>query len=253
VTPWMSPELLDPESFGLKKSRPTKESDCYALGMVIYEILSGRAPFAPSKTPNLEVQRGERPERPQGAQGVWFTDGIWGMLELCWKPQPGDRPSLNTVLRCLQDVTNTSSGMGGSIETDADDQSDATAASDSSMLSLFHLISQAHLQPSSWHQGLSITHPTIPTPSALSVPPPRVTSNRYRGITGLPTTPDDNGLPVPPLGFPPSVTSLMIPRDGGQPRDPPRKVNPKEGRVGERLARSARKIFKNTTRKLHGF
>ena len=35
---WMSPELLDPEKFGLERCKPTKESDCYALGMVIYEV-----------------------------------------------------------------------------------------------------------------------------------------------------------------------------------------------------------------------
>ena len=38
---WMSPELLDPERFGvpeLKGDRPTRQSDCYALGMVIYEV-----------------------------------------------------------------------------------------------------------------------------------------------------------------------------------------------------------------------
>lgn len=35
---WMSPELLDPERFGASDDRPTKESDCYALGMVIYEV-----------------------------------------------------------------------------------------------------------------------------------------------------------------------------------------------------------------------
>jgi hypothetical protein len=37
----MSPELLDPELFGIPQSegdRPTKQSDCYALGMVIYEV-----------------------------------------------------------------------------------------------------------------------------------------------------------------------------------------------------------------------
>jgi len=36
----MSPELLDPERFGMPESednRPTRQSDCYALGMVIYE------------------------------------------------------------------------------------------------------------------------------------------------------------------------------------------------------------------------
>ena len=38
TTRWTSPELLDPEQFGLTDSRPTKQSDCYALGMVVYEV-----------------------------------------------------------------------------------------------------------------------------------------------------------------------------------------------------------------------
>lgn len=37
-TRWMSPELLNPEDFGDGDSRPTKQSDRYALGMVIYEV-----------------------------------------------------------------------------------------------------------------------------------------------------------------------------------------------------------------------
>ena len=38
---WMSPELLDPDRFGVPESednRPTRQSDCYTLGMVIYEV-----------------------------------------------------------------------------------------------------------------------------------------------------------------------------------------------------------------------
>ena len=35
---WMSPELLDPRVFDLLRVQPTKESDCYAFGMVIYEV-----------------------------------------------------------------------------------------------------------------------------------------------------------------------------------------------------------------------
>ena len=38
---WMSPELLDPGRFGIphsEGSRPTRQSDCYAFGMVIYEV-----------------------------------------------------------------------------------------------------------------------------------------------------------------------------------------------------------------------
>ena len=35
---WMSPELLDPSRLDDGDPRPTKESDCFALGMVIYEV-----------------------------------------------------------------------------------------------------------------------------------------------------------------------------------------------------------------------
>jgi len=46
---WMSPELLDPERFGVPESegdRPTRQSDCYALGMVIYEVGARASGFA---------------------------------------------------------------------------------------------------------------------------------------------------------------------------------------------------------------
>ena len=34
--PWMSPELLDFDD--TSENRPTKESDIYAMGMVVYEV-----------------------------------------------------------------------------------------------------------------------------------------------------------------------------------------------------------------------
>ena len=62
---WMSPELIDPQRFGLEGSFPTTSSDCYALGMVIYETISGRVPF--HELANMEVfakvLRGGRPSR----------------------------------------------------------------------------------------------------------------------------------------------------------------------------------------------
>ena len=96
----MSPELLDPESFDLKDGRPTHESDCYALGMVMYEVLSGQIPFTKENGPAVirKVLEGKRPERPP----TLFTGGLWEMLELCWKHRPQDRPSLKTLLQFLE-------------------------------------------------------------------------------------------------------------------------------------------------------
>ena len=101
---WMSPELFHPEDFGLDDSRRTKFSDCYALGMVMYEVLSRRAPFSGYEDFAVvaKVRRGERPERPQGAEGKLFTDAIWGILERCWMPRRNDRPSTECVLQFLE-------------------------------------------------------------------------------------------------------------------------------------------------------
>ena len=100
----MSPELLDPSEFGLEDSRRTKESDCYALGMVVYEVLSGQVPFGTQYTKYVVTSKiidGERPVVPEGPERVWFTDDLWETLELCWSRQPEGRPTIGTVSECL--------------------------------------------------------------------------------------------------------------------------------------------------------
>ena len=95
----MSPELIAPQRFGFNKSRPTKASDCYALGMVIYEIISGNVPFHKHTdlAVAMKVLEGEYPPR-----GMRFTKGLWKMLEQCWVSQPDNRPSIEDVHRCLE-------------------------------------------------------------------------------------------------------------------------------------------------------
>jgi len=128
---WMSPELLAPEKFGSKKSHPTRASDRYALGMVIYEVLSGQTPFSQCLFVAVvqKVLAGERPKRPHGAQGTQFTDAIWGILELCWQPQPGDRINAKDVLRGLEGKPYPlrPSDESGSVEMDVDDESGAAS------------------------------------------------------------------------------------------------------------------------------
>ena len=100
----MSPELFDPE---IENHNPTEYSDRYALGMVMYEVLSGHAPFYTSKiwAVSGKVLKGDRPERPQGAEGVWFIGEIWKVLQTCWTHQAENRARIEDVLQCLEEVS----------------------------------------------------------------------------------------------------------------------------------------------------
>ena len=94
----MGPEFIVPHEFGLKAFRPTKSSDCYSLGMVVYEVIHGEIPFHRDTDVMViaKILKGDRPRRRLG-----FSEGLWKMLERCWTTQPNERPSVEDVLRCL--------------------------------------------------------------------------------------------------------------------------------------------------------
>jgi hypothetical protein len=132
--PWTSPELIHPGKFGLEDCRRTKESNCYALGMVIYEVLSGQRPFT-ELTPPIAIVCAilddERPRRPLGKKGGLFTDDIWETLELCWKYQPRNRISASAVLLRLEGhppLLGPPVNVDGDAETGRDDQSDTNSS-----------------------------------------------------------------------------------------------------------------------------
>ena len=101
---WTSPERLNLGQFGSEDGRATNESDCYAFGMVILEVLTGQPPFPHYSDSEVmkKVIDGERPMRPQGPEAIWFTDDLWGMLERCWSPQPKLRPTAKVILEHLE-------------------------------------------------------------------------------------------------------------------------------------------------------
>lgn len=119
---WMSPELIDPQRFGFEDNRPTKNSDCYALGMVVYETISGHVPFHKhgDYAVIVKVLAGEHPPR-----GVGFAETLWEMLELCWRSHPNNRPTIEDVHQCLEKASNPSESpppvVGEDMEMDGDD------------------------------------------------------------------------------------------------------------------------------------
>ena len=200
---WMSPELLNPEPFGLTDSRPTEQSDCYALGMVIYEVLSGQVPFSQVKNVAVigKVIQGGRPERPLETRAAWFTDDIWRMLELCWKHQPHDRPGLKALLQCLKDAELTPL-LPSPIATDegvaADNPSDRTVTNPG-------LIPATPTAPGvKQHGGFDLDEPPIPHLDRTAILPV-IPTIPLSSIPGKPPLMRSNGYPItasPPMPRP---------------------------------------------------
>ena len=121
---WMSPELLFPENFGITDDRPTRQSDCFALGMVIYEVccsysaaiprpglnypqvLSGHVPYRKlsSRLAMNEIIEGRRPKKPKLATRLGFTKELREVLEWCWLEDRNRRPNLGVVLSTLNNT-----------------------------------------------------------------------------------------------------------------------------------------------------
>jgi hypothetical protein len=72
--------------------------------MVKYEVLSGHTPFyefVSLVVPGM-IFGGKRPGRPEGSEGIWFTDDVWAVLERCWAHQPNGRPEIVDVAQFFE-------------------------------------------------------------------------------------------------------------------------------------------------------
>ncbi|KIO28309.1 hypothetical protein M407DRAFT_71942, partial [Tulasnella calospora MUT 4182] len=98
--PWQSPELLR------DGSRRTFQSDVYAFGITIYEVLSGEEPYSHHNAlvPIITgvLFEGERPptEPSSGLDGSSYSQ-FWDEAARCWAEDPTERPSMFDVLRSL--------------------------------------------------------------------------------------------------------------------------------------------------------
>ena len=48
---------------------------------------------------------GVRPNKPEAAKRLGFSDGLWWIVELCWLEDRDARPCAEDILSCLVDST----------------------------------------------------------------------------------------------------------------------------------------------------
>ena len=103
---FMAPELLLPEKFGLDKGVPSKEADVYALGMTVYQVLTGRWPYYPRREAEVTcaVIFGERPPKPENAERIGMTEAVWNLLKECWSEDRTVRPTITEVLKKFREI-----------------------------------------------------------------------------------------------------------------------------------------------------
>ncbi|EMD41266.1 hypothetical protein CERSUDRAFT_39571, partial [Gelatoporia subvermispora B] len=92
---WTTPELFEPERFGLLISVPTTASDIYSFALVMWEIFTGSYPFgdiANGLRVTFSIISGERPRRPRRAMPLGLDDGVWELMERCWQEDRLKRP-----------------------------------------------------------------------------------------------------------------------------------------------------------------
>jgi serine/threonine protein kinase len=97
--PWAlraTPEYVAPEMVGGAAAGPA--SDIYALGIVLYELLSGRTPYRGGTATEVLLRHATcTPVPPLG-----MPEQVWPVIVACTAPDPADRPTTVTVANRLR-------------------------------------------------------------------------------------------------------------------------------------------------------
>ena len=108
----MAPELLYPQMFGLNDARVSKQTDIYAFGIVVYEVLTGCPPFGAGGRRQAEiilrVIEGQRPSEPEKAGDIGFGGGTWELTQQCWNQDRDKRPTVEKIRKHFHRVAGTS-------------------------------------------------------------------------------------------------------------------------------------------------
>ncbi|CUA69956.1 Tyrosine-protein kinase JAK1 [Rhizoctonia solani] len=100
---WSAPELIK------ESGEHSRAADVYALGMTIYEVMSGTIPYKGKSEHHivfLVMGKWEPPERPRGIPtGRKDGDKLWGLLSRCWSLEPETRPGASEVAADMRTIS----------------------------------------------------------------------------------------------------------------------------------------------------
>ncbi|KLO19000.1 kinase-like protein [Schizopora paradoxa] len=99
---WMAFELLSPRMNGAS-GKHTKESDVWAYGMVIYELLTGHVPYMDLKNDlqvSVAIAGGQLPAMPDNLDEE-NKKHLWWICQKCWRSFPKKRPGIGRILSKL--------------------------------------------------------------------------------------------------------------------------------------------------------
>ncbi|MCM4083791.1 serine/threonine-protein kinase [Paractinoplanes hotanensis] len=93
-----TPHYMSPEAFHGATASPA--TDVYALGVLLYELVSGRPPYLSDSIPDLMRQHLEgNPARRSG-----LPDPVWDVIMACMAQKPRLRPTAAELVADLSDV-----------------------------------------------------------------------------------------------------------------------------------------------------
>ena len=68
----------------------------------------------------LAVVSGERPPKPENAEGTGMTEVVWEFLKECWREDRTTRPSISNILKRFYDITGEKRTQSGLVQCDWD-------------------------------------------------------------------------------------------------------------------------------------
>ncbi|MFI5930722.1 serine/threonine-protein kinase [Actinoplanes sp. NPDC051494] len=99
-----TPHYMAPEAISGGEAAPA--ADVYALGIVLFELVAGRTPYAGESFAVLRAHLDDRPRRPVGMPGP-----VWALIVRCLDKDPARRPEAAALQDSLRTLSREMAGV----------------------------------------------------------------------------------------------------------------------------------------------